>query len=114
LSTDEDVARRFGESGTSVFRPRIQLPLTMADFGARGFRTNRPAERAILEEHARNFLRGFNFAAARSAPHEELHERIPDEERGFAYEGAGMFAGLLDFFTAGRARAVRRLLAVPV
>lgn len=86
----------------------------MADFGARGFRTDRPAERAILEEHARSFLRGFNFAAARwVAPHEELHERIPDEERGFAYEGAGMFAGLLDLFTAGRAHAVRRLLAGP-
>jgi enediyne biosynthesis protein E3 len=86
----------------------------MADFGARGFRTDRPAERAILEEHARNFLRGFNLAAARwSPPHEELHERIPDEERGFAYEGAGMYAGLLDLVTAGRARALRRLLAGP-
>jgi enediyne biosynthesis protein E3 len=86
----------------------------MADFGARGFRTDRPAARAVLEEHARNFLRGFNLAAARWAPpHEELHERIPDEERGFAYEGAGMFAGILDLFTLGRARAVRGLLAGP-
>lgn len=86
----------------------------MADFGARGFRTDRPAARAVLEEHARNFLRGFNLAAARWAPpHEELHEQIPAAERGFAYEGAGMFAGLQDLFTAGRARAVRRLLAGP-
>lgn len=93
---------------------RLRLPLSMADFGARGFRVDRPAARAVLEEHARNFLRGFNLAAARrSAPHEELLDRIPDEERGFAYEGAGMFAGLADFLTAGRARAVRGLLAGP-
>ena len=86
----------------------------MADFQARGFRTDRSAARAILEEHARNFLRGFNLAAARwAAPHDELHERIPDEERGFAYEGAAMFAGILDLSTAGRARAVRRLLDGP-
>ena len=86
----------------------------MADFGARGFRTDQPAARAVLEEHARNFLHGFNLAAARWAqPHEELRERIPDEERGFAYEGAGMFAGIVDLLTAGRARAVRGLLAGP-
>ncbi|MBW4722493.1 DUF1702 family protein [Saccharothrix obliqua] len=86
----------------------------MADFGARGFRTDRPVARAVLEEHARMFLTGFNIGAAHwRAPHAELAGRVPDAERGFAYEGAGMFAGLLDLATAGRARAVRRLLAGP-
>nr|WP_281287591.1 DUF1702 family protein [Amycolatopsis rhizosphaerae] len=92
----------------------LRLPLRMADFRERGFRVDRPAARAILEEHARNFLRGFNLAAAHGlAPHEELHDQVPEEERGFAYEGAGMFAGLADLLTAGRTRAVRRLLAGP-
>lgn len=86
----------------------------MADFRVRGFRDDRPASRAVLEEHARNFLRGFNLAAARwAAPHDELHDQICHEERGFAYEGAGMFAALVDFVTGGRARAVRRLSSGP-
>jgi hypothetical protein len=86
----------------------------MADFGKRGFRTDRPAARAVLEEHARMFLTGFNIGVEHwRAPHDELHARIPDAERGFAYEGAGMFAGLLDLATAGRARAVSRLVAGP-
>ncbi|MCP2167746.1 Protein of unknown function (DUF1702) [Goodfellowiella coeruleoviolacea] len=86
----------------------------MADFGARGFRTDRPVARAVLEQHARMFLTGFNIGAAHwRSPHEELHSRVPDAERGFAYEGAGMFAGLLDLATAGRARALRRLLDGP-
>ncbi|MDX8037075.1 DUF1702 family protein [Lentzea sp. BCCO 10_0856] len=91
----------------------LRLPLSMADFSRRGFRTDSPEQRAILEGHARNFLAGFNLAVSRwRDPHGAL-ATIPDEERGFAYEGAGMFAGLLDLGTAGRARALSRLLAGP-
>ncbi|WP_229373268.1 DUF1702 family protein [Umezawaea beigongshangensis] len=86
----------------------------MADFETRGFRIDRPAARTVLEEHARMFLTGFNTGAAHwRAPHDELHARVPEAERGFAYEGAGMFAGLLDLATAGRAGALRRLLEGP-
>ncbi|ONI76357.1 hypothetical protein ALI144C_37540 [Actinosynnema sp. ALI-1.44] len=85
----------------------------MADFEKRGFRTDRPDGRAVLELHARSFLAGFNHATASwRDPHEAL-ATVPDEERGFAYEGAGMFAGILDLATAGRARALDRLLAGP-
>jgi enediyne biosynthesis protein E3 len=38
---------------------------------------------------------------------------IPEQERGFAYEGAGMQAAIRDVVTAGRARAFARLLAGP-
>lgn len=85
----------------------------MADFSRRGFRTDQPAQRAVLETHARNFLTGFNLAVAHwLEPHAAL-SGLAEEERGFAYEGAGMFAGLLDLCTLGRARALDRLLAGP-
>jgi hypothetical protein len=85
----------------------------MADFGKRGFRADRPESRAVLETHARNFLTGFNHAAASwRDPHAAL-ATVPDEERGFAYEGAGMFAAILDLATAGRTRALARLLDGP-
>jgi hypothetical protein len=92
---------------------RLGLPLRLADFSRRGFRVDRPAQRAVLELHARNFLGGFNLAMRSwRRPHEPL-SRVDAEERGFAYEGAAMFAGLLDLATGGRARALHRLLAGP-
>lgn len=90
----------------------LRFPLGMADFARRGFRLDRPAARAILETHARSFLTGFNVVAGQRDPHAALAE-IPDEERGFAYEGAAMRAGLTDLATAGRARAFARLLGGP-
>jgi hypothetical protein len=92
---------------------RLRLPFALADFDRRGFRTDRPDERELLEGHARSFLTGFNLVVSNwRAPHTVLREVVA-EERGFAYEGAGMFAGLLDMVTAGRARALDRLLAGP-
>ncbi|MEU4767978.1 DUF1702 family protein [Actinosynnema sp. NPDC023794] len=92
---------------------RLGLPPRLADFSRRGFRVDRPAQRAVLELHARNFLGGFNLAVRSwRRPHEPL-SRVDAEERGFAYEGAAMFAGLLDLATAGRAGALDRLLAGP-
>ncbi|MFT7835692.1 DUF1702 family protein [Saccharothrix sp. BKS2] len=110
--------RKFNGSSAPVFLSRFRSPLTIplatADFVVRGFRADRPEARSVLEEHARFFLTGFNLATAHwRAPHERLHAEVPDSERGFAYEGAGMFAGLLDLATAGRAGALRRLLTGP-
>lgn len=67
----------------------------------------------MLEKHARSFLTGFNLAVTGwRQPHAAL-AALAEEERGFAYEGAGMFAGLLDLCTAGRAGALDRLLTGP-
>lgn len=85
----------------------------MADFARRGFRLDRPDSRATLETHARSFLTGFNLAAAHR---KELHEAlstVPERERGFAYEGAGMYTRLVDLATCGATGAMRRLLAGP-
>ncbi|MFJ6676984.1 DUF1702 family protein [Actinosynnema sp. NPDC091369] len=109
---EEPVALPVPTAVRRVLRPP-RLPLALADFGRRGFRTDRPAAREVLETHARSFLTGFNTAAGGwRAPHTAL-DRLPAEERGFAYEGAGMFARIADLATAGRARALDRLLAGP-
>jgi enediyne biosynthesis protein E3 len=106
----------FSDSATwagDARRPLVRLPLDMADFGRRGFRTDLPAARACLETHARAFLTGFNIASAHwRDPHAAL-AAVPDEERGFSYEGAGMFARMRDVATLGRAKAFDRLLAGP-
>lgn len=109
---EEPVALPVRAAVRRAFRaPR--LPLSTADFGRRGFRTDRPVAREALEGHARSFLTGFNTAVGEwRAPHAAL-DRLADEERGFAYEGAGMFARIADLATAGRARAVERLLSGP-
>ncbi|MGW3960858.1 DUF1702 family protein [Amycolatopsis sp. NPDC005003] len=106
---------RLGESkGISrSVRPAIgSLPLGLADFSKRGFRLDRPDARQFLERHARSFLHGFNIVAGQVDPHSVL-ATVADEERGFAYEGAAMRAGLVDLFTAGRRRALATLLAGP-
>lgn len=89
---------------------RLRLPLRLADFSRRGFRLDRPAKRATLENHARHFLGGFNLAVRHwRDPHPVLSAVTP-YERGFAYEGAAMQAALRDVLTAGRAGALSRLL----
>jgi hypothetical protein len=91
----------------------VRLPTNLADFSRRGFRLDRPADRALLERHAEYFLTGFNLVAEyKSDPHSAL-AGIPAEERGFAYEGAGMRAALVDLMTCGRAGSLRRLLDGP-
>ncbi|MFC3448591.1 DUF1702 family protein [Amycolatopsis speibonae] len=98
--------RIYSERATRI----VRLPMGLADFGKRGFRTDRRDARHALETHARSFLNGFNLAVGHwRAPHAEL-ARIPDEERGFAYEGAAMHAAVCDSVTLGRAGALRALL----
>ncbi len=92
-------------------RSLLGLPLTMAEFDKRGFRLDRPQARAVLETAGRSFLTGFNLEVSRwRNPHDALSD-IPEDQRGFAYEGAAQYAALLDLFTAGRAKAFARLLA---
>ncbi|MGH2602689.1 MAG: DUF1702 family protein [Dehalococcoidia bacterium] len=87
----------------------LRLPLGLADFSRRGFRIDRPADRRILETHARSFLTGFNLAAQHwRDPHPAL-QTIPAPERGFAYEGAGMYAGIRAILARGDGAAFRRL-----
>ncbi len=91
----------------------LRLPLRLADFARRGFRLDRPRDRATLETHARSFLTGFNLAARQwRDPHPAL-ATVPDHERGFAYEGAGMYAAIRGLARPGESVAFRRLCAGP-
>lgn len=87
----------------------LRLPLGLADFERRGFRLDRPADRQVLETHARSFLTGFNLAAKHwREPHPAL-ATITAAERGFAYEGAGMYAAMRRMLIPGDGAAFRRL-----
>jgi len=87
--------------------------MSMADFARRGFRLTRPAARDVLETHAQSFLTGFNLGVRHwREPHDALAE-VPFAERGFAYEGAAMYAALRDLLTAGASGAFDRLLDGP-
>ncbi|HEV2887472.1 MAG TPA: DUF1702 family protein, partial [Jatrophihabitans sp.] len=91
--------------------PHLVLPLRLADFDRRGFRTDRPAARAVLERAASSFLSGYN-AAVRSSSIAEVQSRLQDFEedyRGFGYEGAGMHAALADLSRPWSASAVTEL-----
>jgi hypothetical protein len=102
------------ENSTSTRRPwRLGLPDRLADFAQRGFRVDRPVERAALEFHARNFLAGFNAAAACWPSVHDSLKSIPAPERGFAYEGAGMYASLRDLAGISRGRGLSTLSAGP-
>ena len=93
----------------------VVLPLRLADFERRGFRTDRPEARAVLERAATSFIAGYNVAAQTSTI-EKLHHGLQDfadEHRGFGYEGAGMHAAIADLTTPRAPAALRCLAAGP-
>ena len=85
----------------------------MADFSKRRFRIGPAEQRSILEVHARNFLGGFNLAAAKWRNVHEVLGEVAETERGFAYEGAGMYAAIRDLAMLHSGRSLARLLSGP-
>jgi len=103
-----------GGSGGVVSR-LLRQDLAEVDFGLRRFRLRGGPARARLEDSGRAFLEGFNEAVSRR-PGDGLAgalETIPEEFRGFSYEGAGMACALLDLLTVSGGRRLRSLLAGP-
>lgn len=101
------------ESAAGAQARLLRLPLGVADFARRGFRLDRPHDRAVLETHARSFLTGFNLAARHWRDPHPVLRTVPAPERGFAYEGAGMYAALRGLLRPGESVAFRRLCAGP-
>jgi hypothetical protein len=101
---------------------KLQLNQDMVDFDTRGFAGHDREVRTHLEERARAFIEGFNVAATDWRRVHDALQRVQRELRGFAYEGAGMYAGLrakalgtsptARHLLAGRGDAYRHLIHV--
>jgi hypothetical protein len=109
----ETGARAAARGGPGVRPARLLLQdLGQVDFGVRRFRLRSGPSRKRLEDSGQAFLEGFNRAvSARDADAlgADLGE-IPEDFRGFAYEGAGMGCAVLDLLTLSRGRRLRALL----
>jgi hypothetical protein len=79
----------------------------------RGFNVKNAASKELLETVGGIFLTGFGEAVEASTPAaaEEPLEKIPEQFRGFAYEGAGMGFALLDGLPGGGGGRVDQFLA---
>ncbi|MCX6465571.1 MAG: DUF1702 family protein [Pseudonocardiales bacterium] len=102
--------------GLRALRRRLLTPdVAECSLARRGFHRKDAAAQENLETVGAMFLRGFAHAVeARCA--EEAHERlaeVPDAWRGFAYEGAGMGAAVLDGLPFGHRDHVAGLLEGP-
>ncbi|WP_157547981.1 DUF1702 family protein [Nonomuraea candida] len=94
-------------------RRRILTPdVAETKLAVRGFHVKDENSRELLEKIGEVFLTGYAYAveSRTAAEAEERLERIPERFRGFAYEGAGMGAAVLDCVTPGGLRRVRDLL----
>jgi enediyne biosynthesis protein E3 len=89
--------------------PRQELG--QVDFGLRRFRLRPGPARQVLESAARAFLIGLN--AVSDGDLVERLDAMAPEHIGFACEGAGMGAAMLDLVTLGGGRRVAALLAGP-
>jgi hypothetical protein len=86
-----------------------------ATLEVRGFHGGSEEARASLERHGISFVRGYNAAIEASAPARLLPqlEGVPQAERGFAYEGAGMACALLDLLSPRKRERLANLLHGP-
>ncbi len=90
----------------------IKIPPEAVDFDVRGFQARDPAARQLLELHGLSFATGFNAAIATPASFLAARlEQVAYEERGFAFEGAGMALALLDLLVPVRRCRVAAFLA---
>jgi hypothetical protein len=97
-----------------ALRRRILTPnLSATQLDVRGFHLKNAAARELLETVGRSFLTGYGHAAyaARAPEAEEQLEEIPQQFRGFAYEGAAMACAIRDAMGLGRPHHVADLLA---
>ncbi|MEU6405184.1 DUF1702 family protein [Streptomyces sp. NPDC046985] len=95
-------------------RARVLTPsVTATSLDERGFHRKSPEAQELLETVGRRFLEGYGHAVgARSTTEaEDRLEAIEQRFRGFAYEGAGMGAAMLDGLPGLGRGHVDRLLA---
>ncbi|NYT95316.1 DUF1702 family protein [Salinispora sp. H7-4] len=78
------------------WRRKLALSPDLVDFARRGFRTDRPQTRTVLERAATAFLDGYNRGLDTPYGQPTILDGLPAELRGFRAEGAAMSAVLLD------------------
>lgn len=105
-------ARASKPFGVRIRSRVLSIDVRDSTFEARGFEPSSPAAQAALEGHAAHFVLGFNEAvgAVDVADLEAPLGALPPEQRGFAYEGAGMGLAVLDLFTPGSKDRLAELL----
>src|SRR5712691_342319 len=93
----------------------IRIAPRETDFDVRGFAPGPASVRQLLELHGASFAHGFNAAVAApgTAEFDARLAAVAGEERGFAFEGAGMALALLDLILPGRPRRLAALLGGP-
>ncbi|MFF9347134.1 DUF1702 family protein [Streptomyces sp. NPDC014734] len=100
---------RLAELSTTfrTLRRRLLTPnISATKLEVRGFYRKNPEAQELLETVGKSFLQGYGYAVeARSAEEaEEWLAGVPRAFRGFAYEGAGMGAVVLDALPGRRGR----------
>ena len=111
-TTSAPGARASKPLGVRIRSRLLSIDVRDTTFEVRGFEPSSPAAQAALEGHAGHFVLGFNEAvgAVDVDDLEGPRGALPPEQRGFAYEGAGMGLALLDLFTPGSGHRLARLL----
>src|SRR5262249_20124946 len=90
----------------------LRQDFDQVDFGRRRFRLRAGDSRHVLESAAVAFLTGLN-ASFDDGDFTTGLASVALENKGFAFEGAGMGAALLDLLTGARGRRVGLLLGGP-
>jgi enediyne biosynthesis protein E3 len=110
------VARRNRPAmGAMVRRSVLGISLDQATFQRRGFHPGTLGRRAHLEQIGLTFLHGYNLAIThgRPEPLAELLMSVPNNSRGFAFEGAAMGLTILDCLTPWQRDRFNRFLCGP-
>jgi hypothetical protein len=89
------------------------IPADETLFSKRGFQAISPEVRNRLEQVAGMFVDGYHLALLTDQLDSLVQqlEQLPNEMRGFAYEGAAMALALLDFLSLRRRNRLQQFLA---
>lgn len=89
------------------------IPADETLFSKRGFQAISPEVRNRLEQVAGMFVEGYHLALLTESLDSLIQqlEQLPNEMRGFAYEGAAMALALLDFLSLRRRNRLQQFLA---
>ncbi|MFJ6573615.1 DUF1702 family protein [Streptomyces sp. NPDC091292] len=87
-------------------------PLSSTSLEVRGFKKKNLQAQELLETIGRTFLEGYGHAVQARSPFdaEARLEEIPEQFRGFAYEGAAMGCAMLDAIPGSGGRRLAQLL----